>query len=57
MEMVFVANTKDEVNVEKLYGQECILPKEEFIKKYNVNEKGLKSSQAAERIDKYGKMS
>ena len=50
-----MANTKDEVNVEKLYGQECILPKEEFIKKYNVNEKGLKSSQAAERIDKYGK--
>ena len=55
MEMIFVANTKDEVNVEKLYGQECILPKEEFIKKYNVNESGLESSQANERLEKYGK--
>ena len=50
-----MANTKDEVNVEKLYGQECILPKEEFIKKYNVNESGLESSQANERLEKYGK--
>ncbi len=34
-----MANTKEEVNVSKLYGQECILPKDEFIKKYKINEK------------------
>ncbi len=34
-----MSNTKEEVNVAKMYGQECILPKDEFIKKYNVEEK------------------
>lgn len=30
---------KDDVNVKKMYGQECILPKDEFIKEYNIKEK------------------
>ncbi len=47
-------NTKEEVNVAKMYGQECILPKEEFIKKYNVEEKGLSSQTANEKIHNYG---
>lgn len=34
-----MANTKEEVNISKMYGQECILPKDEFIKKYKVTEK------------------
>lgn len=42
-----MANSKEEVNVEKLYGQECILPKEEFIKKYHVKEDRI--------INKYSK--
>lgn len=52
--MANVKNTKDEVNVSKLYGQECTLSKEDFIKKYNINENGLSTEEANERIAKYG---
>ena len=52
--MVNSKNQKEEVNIEKLYGKECILPKEEFIKTYNINEKGLSSSEAQSKIQKYG---
>ncbi len=34
-----MVNSKEEVNISKMYGQECILSKDEFIKKYNVIEK------------------
>lgn len=47
-------NQKEDVNIEKLYGEECILSKENFIKTYHVNEKGLSSSEAEIRIQKYG---
>lgn len=47
-------NQKEEVNIEKLYGKECILPKEDFIKTYHVNEKGLSASEAESKIQKYG---
>ncbi len=33
-----MSNNKEEVNITNLYGQECILPKEQFIKEYNINE-------------------
>ncbi len=33
-----MVNTKEDVNVSKMYGQECILLKEEFLQKYNVKE-------------------
>ena len=36
-----MAVTKEEVNVNKMYGQECILKKEEFMEKYHVKENGL----------------
>ena len=36
--MANVKNTKDDVDVSVLYGQECTLPKDEFIKKYHVKE-------------------
>ena len=49
-----MSNTKEEVHISKLYGQECILPKDEFIKTYHVNEKGLSSSKAQNLIHKYG---
>ena len=41
---------KEEVNVSKLYGLEATLPKEAFIKKYNVKEDGLSSAEADERL-------
>lgn len=49
-----MVNTKEEVNIEKLYGQECILPKEDFVKKYNINEGGLSSSEVEDKSAKYG---
>lgn len=49
-----MAVSKEEVNVNKMYGQECILKKEEFMEKYHVKENGLTSSEAQEKINKYG---
>ena len=34
--MIFVENTKEDVNISEMYGEECTLPKEKFIKKYIV---------------------
>ena len=45
---------KEEVNIRKLYGKECTLPKDDFIKIYNINVNGLSSSEAEERLHKYG---
>ena len=45
-------NSKEEVDISKLYGEESTLPKEEFIKKYKVSEKGL-SKQKANDLLKY----
>ena len=49
-----MSNTKEEVDVSKLYGTQCTLKKEEFIKKYNVNQSGLTNAEAQRRIDKLG---
>ena len=49
-----MSNAKDEINVAKLYGKECVLPKEEFIKNYNISEKGLNLNKVKENIQKYG---
>ena len=49
-----MTNVKEEVNVSKMYGQECSLSKEDFIKKYGVTEKGLTSDEAQMRLHKYG---
>ncbi len=45
---------KEEVNVQKLYGKESTLTKDEFIKEYNIDIKGLSSSEAEKRLQKYG---
>lgn len=49
-----MANSKEEVNISKMYGQECILPKEEFLKNFEVNEKGLTTNKANEKLHTYG---
>ena len=50
-----MSNTKKEdIDVLKMYGKECTLPKDEFIKTYKVNENGLSSSIAEERLRKIG---
>ena len=49
-----MANTKEEVNVSKLYGQECLLSKDEFMKKYNIKENGLSSEEAEYKLKQLG---
>ena len=49
-----MATPKEDVNINKMYGEECTLPKKEFIKKYRVNEKGLSSKKANELIHNLG---
>ncbi len=48
-------NPKEDVNISELYGTDCVLPKEEFLKKYNINsENGLSSSIANAKLHKLG---
>lgn len=57
MEMLLMPSgkiRKDEVNVQKLYGKESTLSKDDFIKEYNINVNGLSSAEASERLQKYG---
>ncbi len=52
--MIILTTAKDEVNIGKMYGEECTLPKDEFVKKYHVNENGLSSKKANELIHNLG---
>ena len=45
---------KDEVNIQKLYGKEGTLPKEEFIKEYNIDLNGLTSKEAQAKLIQNG---
>ena len=47
-------NTKEDFDVAKAYADECLLPKDEFIKKYHVKTDGLSSQEASDKISKYG---
>ena len=47
-------NLKEEVNIKKLYGKEATLSKDDFIKEFSINEDGLSSQEAEERIYNYG---
>ena len=49
-----MSNIKEEINIKKLYGEQCTLPKDEFIKKYNITEKGLSSEQAQKSLESNG---
>ena len=49
-----MANTKEEVNISKLYGEECLLSKNEFIKKYKIKENGLSSQEAEYKVKQLG---
>ena len=43
-------NKKDEVDVKKFYGEDCILNNEDFKKKHKVSEKGLSTAKAKENL-------
>ena len=47
-------NSKDEVNINKLYGTDATLSKEELLQKYSVHECGLSSSEAEMKIRNLG---
>ena len=43
-------NNKKEENIESLYGKECTLSKEDFLKEYNIDMNGLSSIEAEKRL-------
>ena len=45
---------REDVDVEKVYGHLCKMPKEEFISKFKVTDKGLNTNQVEERIRRDG---
>lgn len=47
-------NSKEEVNITKLYGESANLGKDEFIKKNNISEKGLSTHKAEEVLKNLG---
>ena len=49
-----MSNVKEEINIKKIYGEQCILPKDDFIKKYNFNINGLSVKDAEESLHRYG---
>lgn len=53
--MLVLQNTKDVIDVKKLYGKECTLPVQEFVNEYKVDEKGLSDNEVEERQRNLGK--
>lgn len=49
-----MAQSKEDLNIPKLYGKECTLKKEEFLSQYKINENGLTNSQAENLLHQYG---
>ena len=45
---------KEDLNIRDMYGNQCILSKDDFLLKYNFNENGLSSQEAQEMIAKNG---
>lgn len=45
---------KSKNDIKSLYGRECTLSKDDFIKTFDINEHGLSSQEAQDRINKYG---
>lgn len=48
-------NIKEEINIQEIYGKQCTLPKETFIKDFNFNINGLSTKEAEELLNQYGK--
>ena len=47
-------NSKEEVDVAKMYGEECLLSKDAFIKKHKIRENGLSTQEANRRLQGLG---
>ena len=51
---MLLKNEKEEVDILKLYGQDCTMSTEDFIKKYKVKESGLSTGEASYKRKKFG---
>lgn len=49
-----MVNNKDNIDIQKMYGDYFYLNKDDFIKKYNINLRGLSDDEVSQNIDKYG---
>lgn len=49
-----MSDSKENVDVLKMYGEDSTTQRDEFLKKHNLNEKGLTSKQAEISIKKFG---
>lgn len=49
-----MSDSKENVDVLKMYGEDSTTQRDEFLKKHNLNEKGLTSKQAEINIRKFG---
>ena len=45
---------KDNINIKELYGHECCLSKDDFLKKFEIKDTGLTDSEVELNIQKYG---
>ena len=49
-----MSTQKENVNITQMYGNECTLSKEEFIKKYNININGLDDNSVEKNLKHFG---
>lgn len=49
-----MANTKENVDINKMYADESKISKEEFIQKYRIKEKGITNEEAEEKFRRLG---
>ena len=49
-----MANTKEDVDINKMYANESKISKEEFIQKYRIKEKGITNEEAERKLQKLG---
>ena len=49
-----MSTQKENVNITQMYGNECTLSKEEFIKKYNININGLEDNSVEKNLKHFG---
>ena len=47
-------NLKEDLNIKEMYGKQCVLPKDDFIKQYNFSINGLSTQEAQDLLHKNG---
>ncbi len=45
---------KEDIDIEKIYGKLCKMPKEEFLATYKITENGLTDNEITEKLHKFG---